>query len=393
MQKVLVLNGSFCEIPIIEECHRMGYYVITAGNMPDLEGHKMADEYINCDYSDYKAVLRIVKDNNIVGVLSCANDFGSITAAYVDEQMGWNHHDTFQNSLLEHHKDLFKSYMMSKGYPVPNSVAFEDEVEAMRFVENCADYPIIVKANDLTGGKGILRADNEEQAIAAVQNAFSLSRSKHIIIEKFISGDQQTFVTFLHDRKVVSYTGCDSFSYVNPYLVQSEVLPSEDIDQISDKLISIVETMAQDLHLADGIFAFQYVKNGHDVCIFEMMRRPFGNQFLKLVEHNTDFPWHLAQVVAEIGGDWSSVKRKPIDHKYCGHFEVMASRNGTLTDYSIPDDILAHVIKRFDMKKVGDRIVDFKNERITFLHLKYDDAAEMRRDIRTYFDRIKVVVR
>ena len=171
------------------------------------------------------------------------------------------------------------------------------------------------------------------------------------------------------------------------------MLPSEDIDQISDKLISIVETMARDLHLADGIFAFQYVKNGHDVCIFEMMRRPFGNQFLKLVEHNTDFPWHLAQVVAEIGGDWSSVKRKPIDHKYCGHFEVMASRNGTLTDYSIPDDILAHVIKRFDMKKVGDRIVDFKNERITFLHLKYDDAAEMRRDIRTYFDRIKVVVR
>ena len=50
MQKVLVLNGSFCEIPIIEECHRMGYYVITAGNMPDQEGHKMADEYINCDY-------------------------------------------------------------------------------------------------------------------------------------------------------------------------------------------------------------------------------------------------------------------------------------------------------------------------------------------------------
>ena len=47
----------------------------------------------------------------------------------------------------------------------------------------------------------------------------------------------------------------------------------------------------------------------------------------------------------------------------------------------------------YDMKKVGDRIVDFKNERITFLHLKYDDAAEMRRDIRTYFDRIKVVVR
>ena len=30
----------------------MGYYVVTTGNMPDLQGHQFADEYIPADYSD-----------------------------------------------------------------------------------------------------------------------------------------------------------------------------------------------------------------------------------------------------------------------------------------------------------------------------------------------------
>ena len=62
MKKVLVLNGSFCELPIIEECHNLGYYVITTGNMPELMAHKYADEYIQADYSDYETILNIVKE-------------------------------------------------------------------------------------------------------------------------------------------------------------------------------------------------------------------------------------------------------------------------------------------------------------------------------------------
>ena len=49
MKKVLVLNGSFCEKPIIEKAKEMGYYVVTTGNAPNLIGNQSADEYIPCD--------------------------------------------------------------------------------------------------------------------------------------------------------------------------------------------------------------------------------------------------------------------------------------------------------------------------------------------------------
>ena len=107
-KRVLVLNGSFCEAPIIKKAKEMGMYVITTGNAPNLIGHQYADEYIPADYSDKEKVLQIVKDNDIEGVISCANDFGVLTAAYVAEQMGWPGHDKYEIAKLLHHKNLFK---------------------------------------------------------------------------------------------------------------------------------------------------------------------------------------------------------------------------------------------------------------------------------------------
>ena len=85
MKKILVLNGTISEVPIIKKAQEMGFYVITTGNMPELPGHQFSDEYICADYSDGKAILELVKNNEVEGIVSCANDFGAITAAYVSD--------------------------------------------------------------------------------------------------------------------------------------------------------------------------------------------------------------------------------------------------------------------------------------------------------------------
>lgn len=394
MKKVLVLNGSFCEIPIIQECHKLGYYVVTTGNMPNLIGHKYADEYIKADYSKYDDILEVVQKNNIDHILTCANDFGSITASYVDEQMGWNCHDSFSNAQLLHHKDLFKIYIQGKGFPTPYSKVFTNRNEAVEFINREAKLPVIIKANDLTGGKGIMKAASKDEALIGIDNAFSKSRSKHILIEPYIIGDQQTFVSFLHNKRVIACSSCDSYSYINPYLIQAETLPAKDIKDIQNVLISIIEDIASDLNLYDGIFAFQYIRNGDDFQIIEMMRRPFGNQFLQLVELNSGFPWHHAQIVAETGGDWSFLDKidthPPV--KYCGHYGVMIERNGKLKRFYIPPSIQKHLINKFIMKDIGDTIDDHLNERVAFLHYQYDSYDEMVNDVKHYMDQIVVEV-
>ena len=50
-KKVLIPNGNYTDIRLIKAFKKMGFYVITSGNAPELEGHKYADEYVPHDYS------------------------------------------------------------------------------------------------------------------------------------------------------------------------------------------------------------------------------------------------------------------------------------------------------------------------------------------------------
>ena len=200
MKRLLILNGSFSEATLIEKAKELGYYVITSGNNPSLMGHAFADEYIGCDYSDKDSVLELVKKNRIDRIVSCANDFGVITASYVAEKLSLPGHDTYKNAVLLHRKDLFKAFIQKLGIRAPISVAFEDKEKAYGYLNN-AEYPIIVKATDLTGGKGILRADNKNEAVYAIDNAFKKSRVKHIVIEPFVEGVQQSLDTFIINKK------------------------------------------------------------------------------------------------------------------------------------------------------------------------------------------------
>lgn len=83
MKKVLIMNGSCTEIALITAARKIGYYVITTGNMPELIAHQFADEYIMADYSDCDEMLRIATEKQIDAVCSCANDFAAISASYM----------------------------------------------------------------------------------------------------------------------------------------------------------------------------------------------------------------------------------------------------------------------------------------------------------------------
>ncbi|MCI8584243.1 MAG: ATP-grasp domain-containing protein [Dorea sp.] len=392
MKKILILNGSFCEKPIIEKAKEMGYYVLTTGNDPELIGHQSADEYIPCDYSDKEAILELVKDNGIEGIVSCANDFGVLTASYVAEQMGWKGHDTYEHALMMHHKDKFKQYCFEHDIPSPHSHIFTDVESALEYSKAC-EYPVIVKANDLTGGKGIKRADTPVEAEEAVRNAFDWSRDKHILIEPYITGTQHSICVFLINKKVAVSSSCKCYSFTNPYLIQAETFPScEMTDEIQRELENIIEKMAIDLGLADGILNLQFILKDHKPYIIEMMRRCFGNEALLPYTLVTGFDWNEAYIKAALGLNCSTVKKgKPLK-KYCGHYGVMPYRNGILKEYKIDSDIDRHIFKKTEMIQVGEEITNCLNERIVYLYYEYNTSEEMNREVTRFSEGIHMKI-
>ena len=389
MKRLLILNGSLSELTLIDKAKELGYYVITSGNNPKLIGHSHADEYIEADYSNKEAILKIVKEHNIDRIVSCANDFGVITAAYVAEQMGWPGHDTYENANILHQKDLFKEFIQRLGLRAPYSVPFDSKEDAIEYIKT-AEYPIIVKATDLTGGKGILKAENIEEAEFAIENAFNRSRAKHIVIEPYIVGDQQTIHTFIKDKKVVSSVSNDCFSPINPYLIQAELFPARGIDDIQSELYDSIEKICNELNLVDGMLTLQYIVKDGKPYIIELMRRALGNQYLTVANVMNGFPWDEALIRAETGMDLSVLKSEPPKAKFAGHHGIMARRNGVLKSYTIPDDIKSHIFQTIEMLQPGERLEDYMNERVAYIYYKYDNYDEALEAVRHFNDNIKI---
>lgn len=389
MKKILMLNGSFCEKPIIEKAKELGYYVVTTGNAPELIGHKSADEYIPCDYSDKEAVLRLARDNGIEGIVSCANDFGVLTAAYVAEQMGWKGHDAYKTAETIHHKDKFKAYCHEHGIPSPHSEAFSNKRDALAYCEKCR-YPVIVKANDLTGGKGVRKADSPAEAAGAIENAFVMSRDKRILVEPYLVGEQASIDVFIVNKKIVVTSGCTAYSQKNPYLIQAETFPPIGFDQVIPELHEIIYKIVNDLDLADGIIALQYILCDGKPYVIEMMRRCFGNEALLLSDMITGFPWEEAYIKASLGLDCADIKAKAPPMKCCGHFGVMADCNGIVKGYDVPEEIKRHLFKVTEMVQPGGRINDCMNERIAYLYYTYDSLEEMNAEVVHFNDKIKI---
>lgn len=375
-KRLLILNGSHSEATLAEKAKELGYYVITSGNNPALMGHAFADEYIPADYSDKDAILQIVKEHNIDRIVAPANDFGVITAAYVAEQMGWPGHDTYENAVLLHQKDLFKNYIQNLGIRTPFSVAFADREEAVEFAKT-AEYPIIVKATDLTGGKGILRADNFEEAIFAIDNAFNRSRIKHIVIEPYIVGVQQSLITFVKDRRVLCSISNNVYCPINPYLIQSETLPAVGIEEIEEELHGMIAKICDELNLVDGMLTLQYIVKDGKPYIIELMRRVLGNQYLTVAKAVTGFPWEEALIRAETGMDLENLQWGEPIAKCVGHHGIMATRNGIVNGYTIDPEVEKHIFKKIEILKPGEAINDFMNERVAYIYYKYDDQQEI----------------
>lgn len=392
MKKVFILNGGISEIPIIEECKKMGLFTITGGNAPGLPGHQISDQYICCDYSNEEEILDIVKRENIDFIISSANDFGLITASYVAEKMGWKGHDTYENTVLLHQKDLFKDYIMKLGVPTPETIFFEDIETAKKYVSDCK-YPIIVKSVDLTGGKGINKAMNLEEALSAIDIAFNMSRAKRIVIEPYITGTQHSCCVFLKNHKVIASVSCNSYSPINPYLIQTEVFPADDFDTVKNIIHSNIEKISTDLNLVDGVFTVQFIRQGNEVYIIEAMRRCLGNQFFTPATDLTGFPWIKALICSECGMSLDNLHCEEPKYKNVGFHGIMTTKNGVIEKVNISSVLTNHLTKMVTLMLPGDEITNCLNERAGYIYFQYENREEMLKEVKKFNEYMTIDVK
>ena len=259
-KKLLLLGGSHAEIPLIQAAHELGWYVITTGNNRDGLGHPYADKTVFADFSDKNAMLELASNEGVQAVCSGCNDFALLSTVYVCGKLGLPGHDSYATSLELHHKDKYRALAARLDIPTPRALVVRNAADFETAISQLT-FPIIVKPVDLTGGKGIHRAANADEARDAYKDACSRTREDHVVVEEFVTGTNHGFSAMLVKGKVAFAFSDNEQYYLNKYMVSGANTPSTTSAAGLAKLRDYSERIARELHLVDGILHIQYIES------------------------------------------------------------------------------------------------------------------------------------
>ena len=107
---------------------------------------------------------------------------------------------------LEGSKAFTKDFLARHNIPTAFYGVFTNEAEAIAYIED-KGAPIVVKADGLAAGKGVILAQTNAEAIAAVKDMLSGNKfgdaGARVVVEQFLTGEEASFIVMVDGEDVL----------------------------------------------------------------------------------------------------------------------------------------------------------------------------------------------
>ena len=162
-------------------------------------------DLVNIGISEHSRLIEFAKENDIAWSFIGPDD--ALAAGIVDDfnQAGLKAFGSSRLAAeLEWSKDFAKEIMVKYGVPTAAYGTFSDFEKAKAYIEK-QGAPIVVKADGLALGKGVVVAETVEQAVEAahdmlLDNKFGDSGAR-VVIEEFLDGEEFSLFAFVNGDK------------------------------------------------------------------------------------------------------------------------------------------------------------------------------------------------
>ena len=108
---------------------------------------------------------------------------------------------------LESSKDFAKAFMLRYKIPTAEYATFDSPREAHAYIDS-QEVPIVVKADGLAAGKGVIVATTREQAHQAIDDMLVAgalgAAGTRVVIERFLDGEEASFIAMIDGRNVLA---------------------------------------------------------------------------------------------------------------------------------------------------------------------------------------------
>ena len=209
--KILVIGGGGREHALawkLAQSPKASKVYVAPGN----GGTALSNKFENVPITDVEQLRTWAIDNKIA--LTVVGPEAPLAAGVVDEFRAHGlkvFGPTKAAAQLESSKAFSKAFMRRHGIPTADYDTFTDPVAAHAFVDRLG-APIVIKADGLAAGKGVVVAMSLQEAHDAVD--FMLVDNKYgvqhndggarVVIEEFLAGEEASFIVMCDGKNVVA---------------------------------------------------------------------------------------------------------------------------------------------------------------------------------------------
>jgi phosphoribosylamine--glycine ligase len=206
--KILVIGNGGREHALAWKCAQAASVekvFVAPGNAGTASENKI--ENVAIDVLDNKNLIDFAKKENID--LSIVGPEAPLVNALVDEfkQAGLKCFGPTQNAAqLEGSKAFTKDFLARHKIPTAAYENFTEIEPAIAYIKE-QGAPIVVKADGLAAGKGVIVAQSEQEAIDAVQDMLADNRfgdaGSRVVIEEFLVGEEASFICMVDGKNIL----------------------------------------------------------------------------------------------------------------------------------------------------------------------------------------------
>ena len=247
-EKLLVIGAGPGQVHVIKAAKKLGYHVTTVSVKGDYPGFKLADEIFYEDIFNTDSIIAYAKEHDIQGVVSDQSDMAAPLVGKVAEALGlptWGSETAVKFTDKVRMRDVFEELAL----PVPAYFHATTLEEAQKGIAEIG-YPVVIKPTDAFASRGVFKVHNEEELIDFFPRSLDASRSKNIIVEEFLQGEQYFCQGFVQEHKLRLYAFSDRYYYDLPDLAipYTNAFPAKISQEFQNRMTEMFTKVVDYLH-------------------------------------------------------------------------------------------------------------------------------------------------
>lgn len=396
MQRVMILGAGAAQVPLIRTAKAMGYETVVATIPGPYPGIEEADIVSYTDITDCEAIAAAAEEFGVCAVSTCCLETGLKALAYACEKLNLPG-VTPAAAEISVNKLVMKQVFQDKDVLSAKFRLLKTHEELDEAISEIG-LPIVVKAVDLQGSKGVYVVNTAEEAHEALTMCLSLTREDYCLAEEFIAGRSFCAEAFVQNGHIFFVLPDGNITISNPgrpNIPIGHYAPFDCAPEVHDRICAEVRkaivacgidncAVNMDLVLRDGEpYIIELTARAGATCLSELISIYYGVDYYRMI------------LMASLGQDVRPLfeSRRP-GYQPTAASMITSRKTGTIRSIKMPEPLSDSIFDMHLIVQEGDTIRSFSDagDRIGQIIVSGDSVPACMELIETTLSQLQIEV-